>query len=98
MIEMEAREHSGEQVMEKAITRYGYKAQMIVAIEELSELQKEICKHLRGEENREKLSEEMADAEIMMAQLKIMLSNAGAVETWKGAKLRRLAERMRQQK
>ena len=32
----------------EAIDRYGADAQCVVAVEELSELQKELCKHLRG--------------------------------------------------
>lgn len=44
-----------------AMIAYGDRAQMIVALEELSELQKEICKILRGGENISHLAEEIAD-------------------------------------
>lgn len=44
--------------------------QLIVAVEELSELQKEICKNLRGQDNIKELTEEIADVQIMLEQLK----------------------------
>ena len=52
------------------INKYG-KQQLVVAIEELSELQKEICKSLRDKTNLSNLCEEIADVYIMLAQLKI---------------------------
>ena len=50
--------------------------QIIVCIEELSELQKELCKLLRDEKgsaNFEKVVEEIADVLIMIEQVKMML-------------------------
>ena len=41
-----------------------------IVIEELSELQKEVCKDLRGYERREEIKEEMADAYICLQMLK----------------------------
>lgn len=52
------------------INKYG-KQQLVVAIEELSELQKEICKSLRDKTSLSNLCEEIADVYIMLAQLKI---------------------------
>lgn len=59
--------------LERAIEYYGKDMQLNVAIEELSELIKEICKHKRGEDNLDNIIEEMADCRIMMAQLQIIL-------------------------
>ena len=56
-------------VYTNALIAYGDKVQMIVAIEELSECQKEICKILRGGENFPHLAEEIADAAIMLEQM-----------------------------
>ena len=56
-------------VYTNALIAYGDKAQMIVAVEELSECQKEICKILRGGENFPHLAEEIADAAIMLEQM-----------------------------
>ena len=52
-----------------AMITYGDEKQMIVALEELSECQKEICKILRGGENFSHLAEEIADAAIMLEQM-----------------------------
>lgn len=43
--------------------------QLYVALEELSELQKEICKSLRGKADLDALKEEIADVVIMLEQL-----------------------------
>lgn len=59
-----------DSLFEKLINKYGA-LQIIIAIEELSELQKELCKSLRGKEKRENLIEEMADTYIMIEQMKI---------------------------
>ena len=44
--------------------------QVIVAIEELSELQKELTKHLRGKGDRCYIAEEMADVLIVVEQMR----------------------------
>ena len=64
-------------ILEKAIEHYGKDMQLNVAIEELSELIKEICKSKRGADNREAIIEEMADCEIMFEQLQIIFDISG---------------------
>ncbi len=59
-------------VLEKAIEVYGADLQKQVAIEEMSELIKEICKGFRGKDNRDNILEEIADVKIMLSQLLIM--------------------------
>lgn len=49
-----------------------YNVQKVIAIEELSELQKEITKDLRGKGNKEHIAEEIADVYIMLSQLTMM--------------------------
>ena len=51
---------------------YGADLQKQVAIEEMAELTKEICKDFRGKGNREHIIEEMADVCIMLDQLMII--------------------------
>lgn len=48
--------HVRMQTYTNAMLQYGEKNQYIVAIEELSECQKEICKALRGQLNEEHLA------------------------------------------
>ena len=52
------------------LEKKGSKNQTIIAIEELSELQKELCKALRNKLNINNLIEEIADVEIMLFQIK----------------------------
>lgn len=52
------------------INKYG-SIQMIIGIEEMSELQKEICKALRFNANIEHLIEEIADVKIMLEQISV---------------------------
>lgn len=58
-------------IFKELIEKYGDK-QVIVAIEELSELQKELCKYLRGKGNIENITEELADAQIMINQMQML--------------------------
>lgn len=82
-------------VYEKAIARNGVLLQAIVALEELSEAQKEICKLLREEGNTEHLAEEVADATIMLEQLRIMFNINDRVSSYMDAKVQRLADRLK---
>lgn len=81
-------------VYEKAIARNGVLLQAIVALEELSEAQKEICKILREEGNVEHLAEEVADATIMLEQLRIMFDINEPVCRYMDAKVQRLADKI----
>lgn len=63
-----------DKVFSNAIVKYGVHNQCVVAVEELSELQKEICKALRGQLNRDNMIEELADCWIMTEQLKMMFN------------------------
>lgn len=70
-----------------AIYSYGESTQMIVAMEECSELIQAISKKIRGRETN--VEEEIADVEIMLEQLKLMI-NEKLVEEIKESKLKRL--------
>jgi NTP pyrophosphatase (non-canonical NTP hydrolase) len=84
------------EVYEKALQLWGCKEQATVAIEEMSEVIKEITKMLRGELDREHMAEEIADATIMLEQLRQMLNINDSVESWmdyKVAALKRKVEK-----
>jgi hypothetical protein len=69
--------------------------QITLAIEEMSELQKELCKHLRGDRNRNAILEEIADVEIMIEQVKIMLNiDELTINELKEYKINRLKKRI----
>lgn len=68
----------------------GDTAQLVVAIEELSELIKEITKCLRNKGNIDHLAEEVADVEIMVEQVKLIFNVQDKVEAARQIKLQRL--------
>jgi hypothetical protein len=53
-----------------ALDTFGPGLQLVVALEELSEVAKEICKHMRRKGSTYHLAEEVADATIMLEQVR----------------------------
>lgn len=79
-------------ILEGAIEKWGVTAQVVVAIEELSELQKELCKFLRyGICDALTMHDEMADVSIMLNQLSLIFGDPTDREI---AKLERLEGRV----
>lgn len=79
----------------QAISVYGEKAQKLMAIEEMSELTKEICKDFRGKLDREHLIEEIIDVIITIDQLMMMYEISGdEIEQMRERKIERLKERL----
>lgn len=83
-----------DEILKKALQHYGANSQRIVAIEEMSELTKELCKVSRGEENAAHIAEEIADARIMLDQLEIMFDCAGTAALFESDKVERLRKRL----
>lgn len=76
------------------VDKRGERAQIIKAVEEMSELTHALCRYI-GEEKPKAADivnacEEIADVEIMLEQMKIIF-DAGQVMAWKRDKLSRLA-------
>ena len=70
MITQEQRE-----ILHDIINKYPDELQIIIAIEECSELIKALTKHLRGYDSADCIAEEMADVYIMLEELKIIFDN-----------------------
>lgn len=81
-------------VYSDALDVFGGDTQLIVAVEELSECQKEICKVLRGDGDLEHLAEEVADVTIMLEQVRIMFDINDATCRHMDAKIERLKKRI----
>lgn len=85
-------------ILEQALNKYGYKNQVMVAIEELSEMIKALSKIERygpSPERREQALDELADVVITQLQMMMILDIteddlAAQIEK----KLKRLADRM----
>lgn len=84
-----------EKELYKELLLLNSSAQMIVAIEELSELQKELTKALRNKIDRVAILEECVDVMIMLEQIKILYElNDKDINLMKKMKLDRLRERL----
>lgn len=81
-------------ILNKAISTYGHNSQMLMAIEEMSELTKAICKYKRYGDNVNDIAEEIADVTIMLEQLKMMFDVYPEVEMNIDLKLKRLERRL----
>lgn len=85
---------NNKEFYKKVVDTYGSQ-QVIVAIEELSELQKELCKALRHKVNFDNITEEIADVEIMLEQIKIYFEiKEDEIEGMKKLKIKRTKERL----
>lgn len=85
-------------VYRMALDIFGADAQTLMCMEEMSELQKELCKHARGADNAEHIAEEIADVRIMLDQMAILHDCAGLAAHYKTAKLERLLNRLEEAK
>lgn len=85
-------------VYREAMELYGVDCQLIVALEELSEVQKEICKVLRGDGDMSHLAEEVADATIMLEYVRLIFGINDAVCNKMDDKIQRLQKRMKERR
>lgn len=81
-------------VCRKALEIYGAERQMKKLFEEIGELQEALCKCTDGRDTVQHLAEEIADVQIMLAQMAIIFDCADMVADFKWAKLKRLEDRL----
>ena len=86
------------ELIDQVTSHFGEKNQLIKAIEELSELQKELCKYLLTHfyYSEEPIIDELADVEIMCAQLRHIFGISEQVDKRKEFKIERLKQRINQ--
>lgn len=77
-------------LLTQAIERFGQDAQERMMFEEMSELQKAMCKLSRGKGCIDDIAQEIADVEIMLEQMKILYDCYESAALWKHEKLERL--------
>jgi hypothetical protein len=82
------------EVLQRALDTYGSLPQIVMVFEEMSELQKELCKYLRGKYSPASIAEEIADVEIMIEQMKMLFCCAEDVRNERRRKVERLKERL----
>lgn len=78
-------------IYKKAIETFGIRNQINKAIEECSELVKELCKSMQDNDNLQQIIEEIADVSIMLEQLQLIYKiNKSELEEYKDIKIKRL--------
>lgn len=86
------------ELIDKVTSHFGEKNQLIKAIEEMSELQKELCKVVLTPnltiKPTDEIIDELADVEIMCAQLRHIFGISDQVDARKEFKINRLKERI----
>lgn len=82
------------EVLQRALDTYGSVPQITMVFEEMSELQKELCKYLRGKCSLASIAEEIADVEIMLEQMKMLFCCTDDVRNERRRKVERLKERL----
>ena len=88
-------EKVSEDILKKAIATWGKQAQLLMVLEEMSELQKEILKNInRGKNNVDEIIDETADVEIMLEQFKYIYDIQKQVEDRIPVKLEKVKARL----
>lgn len=82
------------EICQAAMKKFGPQAQTVMVFEEMSELQKELCKSLRGEDRHKEIAEEIADVLVVLEQMIILHDCEQAVIEIKEEKLERLRRRI----
>ena len=83
-----------KKVYQAALRKWGADLQTMMAVEEMSELAKEICKIKRGKMDLDALADEIADVTIMLEQLREIYGLNDAVCDHMDAKILRLQSRV----
>lgn len=83
-----------QHIYEAALNKYGKENQTRMMFEEMAELQKELCKEARGEDNTDAIAEEIADVKIMLEQMIILHGCKDMVGMQMERKLQRLKKRL----
>ena len=83
-----------KKIYQAALRKWGADLQTMMAVEEMSELTKEICKIKRGKMDLDALADEIADVTIMLEQLREIYGLNDAVCDHMDAKILRLQSRV----
>lgn len=84
-----------KEIYKRALKNWGKTAQMLMVVEEMSELTKEILKNInRNKDNLAQIIEEAADVEIMLGQLKCCYDIEQQIADYKADKLKVITQRL----
>lgn len=91
-------EKNMRKICRAALDTYGAAAQTLMCLEEMSELQKELCKNSRGVKNTENIAEEIADVLITIKQMAMLHDCESEVQHFTAVKVQRLEERIKNER
>ncbi len=86
-----------DELYKLAVNTWGQALQLVMVLEETAELQKEVCKIIRGDwssARMDSLASEVADVEIVLGQLKHMTSIQAKVDIEMESKISRLEKKL----
>ena len=87
--------YASEEVCQKALERWGKEAQLLMVLEEMAELQKEILKNLnRNKDNLVEIIDETTDVLIMLDQLQYIYGIEKAVIKHAPEKIEKIKARL----
>ncbi len=81
-----------DKIIKRAVLHFGAEAQTRKAVEECNELSLALLHALDGRANIDNIAEEIADVEIMIAQLRLVYGDK-QIDDWKAIKISRLSAR-----
>jgi len=82
------------EVFVRALEAYGPKKQIDKALEEMAELQVELCHYLDGRPDYAGIATEIADVGILLDQMTLLFQCGGKVQQERMRKVQRLEERI----
>lgn len=74
----------------ESLLKWGIESQFLMVVEECAELQHVILKRFRGQQNDNKLAEEIADVQFMIDEIITVMGLENMVATWRTIKRNRL--------
>jgi len=83
------------ELFKNVIEKWGSEAQILMVLEEMSELSTNLCHHLRGRDvTNITIAEEIADVRLMLDQLEYVFNCDIYVSDFRKTKIKRLKERL----
>jgi NTP pyrophosphatase (non-canonical NTP hydrolase) len=87
-----------KEIFKAALEHFGAESQTLMCFEEMSELQKELCKNARGKCNTMLIAEEIADVQIMLEQMILLHNCQSEVDAVRKFKVLRLEQKLKKLK
>ena len=86
---------SSKKICKRALEVFGEEKQMKKCVEELNELAVALLHYEDGKDSEEHVAEEIADVEIMLQQMTLMIGCQTFVEKYRAGKLEQLANKVK---